>query len=392
MLPFLQDWLNLVLRWAHLAVGIGWIGTSFYFIALDLSLRKRERMNPGVYGTAWLVHGGGFYHVEKYTVAPPELPPDLGWYKWEAYLTWVTGFALLAVQYYFNASAFLIDPQVMRLTPVEAIAISAATLAGGWLAYNALCRSELGRDTTKLALALFALLMGAALLFTQVFSGRGAFIHIGALIGTIMAANVFLVIIPNQKVMVAQLLRGEAPDGRLGAEGKQRSLHNNYLTLPVLLFMVSNHYPMLYAHPQSWVIAGLIIVSGGLVRHFLNRHEAGDPLRGFAWTLPAGAAALAAAIVWTAPRRETGPVAEVSDQEALQVVSAHCTACHARRPRHEGFTEAPKGVALESVDELRRHAAQVYAQAVQSRVMPLGNETAMSEAERARLGAWIRAQ
>ena len=251
MSDFAVEWLNLIFRWAHMVVGIGWIGTSFYFIALDLSLRKREGMREGVYGTAWEVHGGGFYQVEKYLVAPKELPPDLVWYKWEAYLTWVTGFALLILQYYWNADAFLISKAVLPMLPIQAIFMSVVSLAAGWLIYDRLCKSAIGNSTGLLALAVFVLIVGAAYMFTHVFSGRGALIHVGAFIGTIMAVNVFGIIIPNQRKIVASLIAGEAPDPRLGAIGKQRSVHNNYLTLPVLLMMVSNHYPMLTSHPAG---------------------------------------------------------------------------------------------------------------------------------------------
>ena len=388
LMTFAADWLNLLLRWAHLVVGIGWIGASFYFIALDLALRKREGMREGVYGTAWEVHGGGFYHVEKFTVAPSYLPEDLIWYKWEAYLTWVTGFALLVVQYYFNASTYLIDPNRLVLTPGEAVLISVASLAAGWFIYDGLCRSPIGRSTPLLALCVFGLIMGASYMFTQVFSGRGALIHVGAFIGTIMAVNVFGLIIPNQKKIVASLLRGEAPDPKLGQMGKQRSVHNNYLTLPVLLMMVSNHYPMLTGHPQAWLLVGLVLLMGGMVRHFLNRHEAGDPLNRYWWSLPIAALGFAAALVMTAPRDFSGGEA-VSDATALTLIRSHCAMCHAATPTHEGFTDAPKGIHLETLAELRRYADQVMAQSVLSDAMPLGNETGMTPEQREELGRWI---
>jgi uncharacterized membrane protein len=393
MLAFLAEWLNILIRWAHLVAGIGWIGTSFYFIALDLSLKKRERMNPGVSGTAWEVHGGGFYHVEKYMVAPKELPEDLIWYKWEAYLTFITGFALLTVMYYFNASAYLIDPSKMKLTPGEAVVISVASLAGGWFIYDRLlCRSAIGRNTPLLALCVFALIMAFTVLFTQIYSGRGAFIHVGALVGTIMAANVFAVIIPNQKKITAALLAGQTPDPALGAMGKQRSVHNNYLTLPVLLMMVSNHYPILTGHPHSWIIVALILVIGAMARHFLNRHEAGDPLRKIWWTLPVAAAGLVVAMVMTAPASRTTGQGAVSDDEVLAIARTHCVMCHAAKPTHEGFPEAPKGVRLETIEEIRRYAALIDQQAVKSQAMPLVNETGITAEERQKLGDWIAAK
>lgn len=392
MLAFAAEWLNILLRWAHLVVGIGWIGTSFYFIALDLALRKREQMNPGVYGTAWEVHGGGFYHVEKYTVAPPQMPPDLIWYKWEAYLTFLTGFALLTVQYYFNATAYLIDPDKFVLRPSEAILISILSLLGGWFAYDRLlCRSPIGRNTTLLAVAVFALIMLFSYTFTQIYSGRGAFIHVGALVGTIMAANVFMVIIPNQRKIAASLMKGEAPDPALGAMGKQRSVHNNYLTLPVLVMMVSNHYPILTNHPHSWILVALILIIGAMARHFLNRHEAGDPFSRIWWTLPVAGAGLAVALVMTAPapRATTVDGIAVTDDVVLQIATTHCAACHAAQPSHEGFAEPPKGIVLTDVAKLRQYATLIDQQAVQSDAMPLGNETGMTDKERQMLGAWI---
>jgi uncharacterized membrane protein len=393
MLAFSAEWLNILLRWAHMVAGIGWIGTSFYFIALDLSLKKRAQMNPGVYGTAWEVHGGGFYHVEKYMVAPAQLPDDLIWYKWEAYATFLTGFALLTVQYYFNAEAYLIDPDLLTMRPSEAILISIFSLIGGWFIYDRLlCRSKLGQNTPLLAVSVFVLIMAFSYLFTHVYSGRGAFIHVGAFVGTIMAANVFAVIVPNQKKITASLLRGEAPDPRLGAMGKQRSVHNNYLTLPVLLMMVSNHYPILTNHPHSWILVALILVLGAMARHFLNRHEAGDPFAKIWWTLPVAAAALVAALIMTAPAARTGGEAVVSDADVLTITQTHCAMCHADKPTHEGFADAPKGVVLTDIAHLRRYAAVIDQQAVKSDAMPLGNETGMTEQERKTLGDWIAAQ
>jgi uncharacterized membrane protein len=389
---FAGEWLNLLLRWAHLIVGIGWIGTSFYFVALDLALRPEDKMMPGVAGAAWQVHGGGFYHVEKFAVAPPHLPAHLHWFVWEAYLTWVTGFGLMIVQYYLHASSYLIDPSVMALTPVQAIALSVASLAAGWTIYDLLCRSRIGDHTAFLALAVFALIVAAAVLYTKVFSGRGAFVHIGALVGTIMAVNVFAVIIPNQKKMVAQLIRGEEPDARYGKIGKQRSLHNNYLTLPVLVMMVSPHYPFLTGHPQAWLVATLILVIGATFRHYLNRVDAGDDWHGYGWTLPIAAFALLAAVFVTAPRSTgSAAVGAVSDAEALAITTRHCVSCHAAKPTHESFQEPPKGVTLQTVADLRRYADLIFTQAVQNRAMPLGNQTGMTEEERAELGQWVRA-
>lgn len=386
---FLSEWLNLLFRWFHLIVGVGWIGTSFYFMALDLSLRKRAGQAPGILGSAWEVHGGGFYNVEKYMVAPKELPKDLIWYKWDAYLTWVSGFALLTVQYYFNATVYLIDPEVMRLLPAEAIAISVVSLLAGWLVYDRLCRSPIGKNTPLLAACLLVIILAATYGYAQVFSGRGVLIHVGALIGTLMAFNVFMVIIPNQKKIVAALLAGREPDARLGAIGKQRSVHNNYLTLPVLLLMVSNHYPLLTGHSQPVLVVALILVMGGMVRHFINRHDAHDNFGNFWWALPVAAVSLIAAVIVTTPAK-LGGGAMISDIRALEIAQVHCANCHSATPSNEAFSQAPKNIVLESIADLRRFEALIMVQAVRSSAMPLGNETGMTRDERELLGAWLQ--
>jgi uncharacterized membrane protein len=395
MEAFAIEWLNLLFRWAHLIVGVGWIGTSFYFIALDLSLRKRDGQASGVFGSAWLVHGGGFYDVQKYTVAPKQLPDDLVWYKWEAYLTWVTGFALIILQYYYNASAYLIDPSVMALSNWEAIGISLVSLAGGWFFYNTVCKLFLGRSTMWLGVTVFMFIVAAGYGYTHVFSGRGAFIHVGAIVGTMMAFNVFRIIIPNQKKIVASLIAGEEPDPTLGQIGKQRSVHNNYLTLPVLLMMVSNHYPFITNHPQSWLVIAFILIAGACFRHFLNSHEAahGKPIEevsNYSWALLVGAIAVAFLVILTAPiERDISNVGNVRDANIIALSQKHCVSCHAAVPTNEFFTEAPKGVKLETVEELTRYAALIKAQAVDTDIMPLGNETGMTDQERAELAVWI---
>ena len=395
MTAFAADWINLLLRWAHLVAGIAWIGTSFYFIALDLSLRRAKDAPEGVAGAAWEVHGGGFYRVEKYAVAPPSLPEHLTWFRWEAYITWMTGFALLVVQFHLDAEAWLVDPAVMPLDAWQAVAISVASLAAGWLAYDAICRSKAGANAVVLACVVFALVVFAAWGYTRVFSARGALVHAGALIGTLMAFNVFAVIIPNQKKAVAALLAGEAPDPRLGAVARQRSVHNTYLTLPVLLLMVSGHYPMLTGHPHAWLLVALIIVGGGCARHFLVHHEVGTPFASIAWTLPVMAVALAVSVWLTAPAPLDANATRgqrVSDVEVLGITDAHCASCHARQPTHPAFRTAPKNVVLETAGDLRRYASLIDLHTVRTRTMPLGNETGMTDAERSRLGAWLAAQ
>jgi uncharacterized membrane protein len=386
------DWPNLLIRWGHMIAGIAWIGTSFYFVALDFSLRKHVNLPPGVAGEAWEVHGGGFYHVRKYLSAPETLPNDLIWFKWEAYLTWMTGFLLLIVLYYLQAETYLIVPSVLPLTPVRAIGISVSSLIAGWIIYSALCRSPIGRNTQLLAVCLLAMILAVAYFYTHVFSGRGAFIHIGAFIGTLMAANVFMVIIPNQRKITAALLKGEKPDARFGLTGRQRSLHNTYLTLPVLLMMVSNHFPMLTDHPQAWMLAGLVVVGGALTRHFLVRAEVGDSQSDIAWTLPLIGAALAAGLLLTQPEKLNLYQGEVSDSEALSIAATRCAVCHAASPSDPTIKAAPKGIELETIDDLKRYAAQIETQAVKNKAMPLGNKTRMTDEERAKLGAWIAKQ
>ena len=389
MLAFAADWANLLIRWGHMIAGIGWIGTSFYFIALDLSLKKREQMKEGVMGTTWEVHGGGFYHVEKFTVAPKELPGDLVWFKWEAYLTWLTGFLLLIVQFYLDAGAWMIDPDVMALEPWQAVGISIASLAVGWFVYDGLCRSPIGQKTTLLTVIGFLWVLAAAYFYTEVFSGRTAMIHVGAFIGTIMAANVFAVIIPNQKKVTAALLAGAAPDPKYGEIGKQRSIHNTYLTLPVLVTMVSGHYPMLSGHPQAWLIVAFIIVGGACLRHVLVSHEVGEPFATYRAALPVILIALFAAIYMTTPQQRNTADIDVTDVQVMAIVQKHCTSCHAAKPKNEAVDTPPKNIILENTDQLSRHGKQVLQFAVQTRAMPLGNETGMTAQERLKLGAWI---
>jgi uncharacterized membrane protein len=297
----------------------------------------------------------------------------------------------LVVQYYWNARAYLIDPTVADIAPSSAIAISIASLIVGWLVYDLICRSPLGERPALLAAAVFVLIVAASYGLGLVLSGRGAFIHVGSLVGTIMAANVFLVIIPNQNKLIAQLIKGEQPDPKYGEIGKQRSLHNNYLTLPVLLLMVSQHYPMLYGHPYSWLVVALILVIGALVRHLINRVDARDDFNAYSWAAPVAGIALACAISLTAPKPASGTLS-VADVEVTRIIAHHCVSCHAKKPTHPGFAEAPKGIGLESLAELRQYASLVRAQAVQTNAMPLGNETRMSARERDALGAWLKAQ
>jgi uncharacterized membrane protein len=391
MTAALLEWLNILLRWAHVMFGILWIGTSFFFIWLDASLKKRLGHNPDIAGESWMVHGGGFYLAEKYMVAPERLPDELHWFKYEAYFTWVTGILLLIVIYYFGAEAFLIDREKAPLEPAWAIVLSAGSLTAGWFIYDRLCKSELGTRTGPLAVALFAEIAVFTFFYHGVFSDRAAFLHVGALIGTIMAVSVFAVIVPNQKVVVADLMAGRKPDPALGKQARQRSLHNNYLTLPVVFMMISNHYPIVFGHPWSPFIALGIVIGGALVRHYFNSADAGV----LDWTAKAAVpAAVVLLIVLVAvtgyrPGASSGG-ADVAFADIHPIIEKHCVQCHSARPANEAFPEAPKGVAFDTPAEIRTYAHQIEQQAVLAKIMPLGNETGMTENERESLGAWVR--
>ena len=386
-----MDWLSLAIRWLHLAAGIAWIGTSFYFIWLDQSLRARDGLAKGVLGESWSVHGGGFYHVQKYSVAPQDMPPELHWFKYEAYFTWLSGFALLVVLYYFGASSYLIDPTRADLAPIQAIGASLGFLVGSWVIYEALCRSPIGRSVAALAVFLLALILLSAFLLTQIFSDRAAFLHVGALIGTIMSANVFAVIIPNQKKVVADLMAGNAPNPALGAQAKQRSLHNNYLTLPVLLLMVSAHYPMLYSGgaAMGWLVIAFIVVIGGIIRHFFNSHHAGRRGVALIWQWPIAALLGIGLAFFINTRVEDVSATQVTDAQALAITQTHCAGCHAANPTNPAFKAPPGGLILDSLLALEQHSDKVMGQAVLSQAMPLGNATHMTAEERAELGAWL---
>ncbi|MEL6767360.1 MAG: urate hydroxylase PuuD [Pseudomonadota bacterium] len=395
----LWDWLAFALRWLHVITAIAWIGSSFYFIALDLGLRRTGALPAGVGGDAWQVHGGGFYHIQKYMVAPDALPERLTWFKWEAYSTWLSGFALLAVMYYAGAELYLVDRDVLDISAGTAVLISLASLGLGWLLYDALCKSPLGADQTRLMLVLFGVLVAMSWGYAQVFSGRAALLHLGAFTATIMSANVFFIIIPNQKVVVADLKAGRSPAAHLGAQAKQRSLHNNYLTLPVIFLMLSNHYPLAFASAWNWLIAALVFLMGVTIRHFFNTlHASGARL----WWTWGATAVLFALIVGLslAPRVPAGAAAEAAahgaatgpDFEAVETaVLGRCSMCHASEPYWQGVARAPGGVVLESRADILREARAVYLQAAHTRAMPPGNVTYMEEAERAAIARWYRA-
>jgi len=383
----LAQWLNLALRWSHVITGIAWIGTSFYFNWLNSRLAPPERSEPGVAGELWSVHGGGFYRVVKYAVAPAHLPRTLHWFKWEAYATWITGFVLLALIYYVGAASFLVDPGTARISPAAGVAVGIATLVASWLVYDALCRSPLGARPLILASLVFVLGTALAWGLTRLLSPRAAYLHVGAAIGTIMAANVLMVIIPSQKEMVAAMAQGRPPDAELGKQAALRSLHNNYLTLPVLFIMVSSHYPATYGHPLNWaILAGLAVIGVG-TRHWFNLRNQG---RRNAWLLPAAALGLVALALATRPRSDTGG-AGASFADVRVIVARRCAGCHSSAPTQPGTPVAPLGVVLDTPDQIQASAPRILAVAVDAQTMPLGNLTGMTPDERALLGKWIRA-
>ncbi len=389
MEAYLLDWLNLGLRWLHFIAGVAWIGASFYFVMLDSSLDKPARaadVERGVAGELWAVHGGGVYHSQKYLVGPvgEPLAENLHWSKWEAYTTWLSGMGLLVLIYWIGASTYLIDQQVMALSPAGGIAISAAFLAGGWLIYNTLCKLLRGRDSL-LAGIIFVLVALASWGLFQLIGARAAYLHVGAMLGTIMAANVFFQIIPGQKKIVAQMRAGEDPDPEPGIVGKQRSVHNTYFTLPVLFIMISGHYPMTYASEHGWLVLIFIMLAGVLIRQFfVLRHRGKAPL-----ALPAVAAVLLLAMVWyLAPAAPDASAGRVSQAQISDVMNARCVACHAASPSHAGFAEAPLGILLETPAQIEQHAERI-ATSVQTRYMPIGNLTGMTDEERALVATWF---
>jgi len=390
MEAYIADWLNLLVRWLHVITGIAWIGASFYFVWLDGHLQSPEDPGDdakGVGGELWSLHGGGFYHAQKYRVAPTRIPETLHWFKWEAYTTWMSGMAMLALVYWYGAEVYLINPAVAELSAAQAVGISIAYIVGGWLVYDLLCKSPLARDTRVFALILMLLCSLLAWSLCQLFGGRGAYIQFGSVLGTIMVANVFFVIIPGQKKTVASALRGEAPDPTPGIHAKQRSVHNTYFTLPVLFVMTSNHYAMTYGHEYNWVILIGISLVGALIRiYFVARHK------GQASLLPVIVSvvllvAIAAAI---APRSRATGGAAVNFDEVRNVVNARCSTCHAEAPVHPAFPAPPLGVMLDTDERIVAEAARIHQQTVVTRVMPIGNLTAMTEDERQIIDQWYQ--
>jgi uncharacterized membrane protein len=388
----IADWASLIFRWLHVVAAIGWIGSSFYFIHLDLSLQNRNDLPEGVGGEAWQVHGGGFYRIMKFLVAPKAMPDTLTWFKWEAYATWLSGFMLVVVVYYLDADLFLVDKSVLDLSATQAALFSLVNLVLAWLIYEGACRSRIAEHELAFVIGGYVFLVGLTYAFTHVLSGRGAFNQIGAIIGTIMVANVFLVIIPNQKKTVAALLAGERPDPQLGKTGKQRSVHNNYLTLPVIVLMISNHYPLLFATRYNWLIVAIVLALGPVIRHFFNSRHAG---RGSPWWVGGVAAAGMGAIALLSaagPREaKTGEAPGATFAQVERIVRTRCSMCHAAEPVWPTLAIAPKAIRLDDADHIRRNARLIGRNAAWSSAMPPGNITEMTGSERAVIAAWLAA-
>ncbi|WP_299964887.1 urate hydroxylase PuuD [uncultured Roseobacter sp.] len=393
-------WIEFAVRWLHVITAIAWIGSSFYFIALDLGLHRDRNLASGADGEEWQVHGGGFYHIQKYLVAPEHMPDGLIWHKWQSYWTWISGFILLVLVYYLGAEFYLIDPGIAELAAWQAIGISLASLAFGWLAYTTLCRVFVNANQTTLMIALFGVLVAMSWFYASVFSGRAAMLHLGAFTATIMSANVFMIIIPNQKIVVADLIAGRMPDAKYGLIAKQRSTHNNYLTLPVIFLMLSNHYPLAFATEHTWIIASLVFLMGVTIRHYFNSLHARTGNPHWTWAVTT---LIFIAIMWlsTAPMRQETPQAlrgaalrfaeAPGFGDVHDIVLGRCSMCHAAEPVWDGLLWAPKGVRLDTEYHIAQSARAIYLQSGLSHAMPPGNITYLAEEERAQIVAWYLA-
>lgn len=390
--------LNLLVRWVHMITGIAWIGASFYFVMLDNSLRsskKESDKKAGVFGELWAVHGGGFYHSQKYLTGPNDEPlsNNLHWSKWEAYTTWISGFFLTVIIYWYGAEIYLIDPEVMQLSQGMAIAISIGFLFGGWLIYDRLCKSSFIKSNTVLAVIIFLLVALAAYVLTHIFSGRGAYLTFGAMLGTIMVANVFFVIIPGQRKMVDKLRLGEQVDPKYGQHSKQRSVHNTYFTLPVLFTMISNHYAMTYGHEYSWLILVAISLAGALIRvYFVSRHGEGKTLTIAA--IAGGVIMLAVILVMVpkpySPKDNTTSTQRVDFLQVASIIKTRCSTCHSAKPTQPGFLAPPKGIIYDKSWQIQANAEHIYKQTVELKAMPIANLTKMKDEERQLIGQWFQ--
>ncbi len=403
-LLMMWDWLGFAIRWLHVITAMAWIGSSFYFIALDLGLRKSPDLPVGAHGEEWQVHGGGFYHIRKYLVAPAEMPEHLIWFKWESYTTWLSGFALLMVVYWVGGELYLIDQTKAELSLWQGIAISAASLSIGWLIYDRLCKSGLAARPTLLMVLLFLLLVVMGYGLNQVFTGRAMMLHLGAFTATIMTANVFFIIMPNQRIVVADLQAGRTPDAKYGKIAKLRSTHNNYLTLPVIFLMLSNHYPLAFASDYNWLIAALVFLMGVTIRHYFNTKHAGTGNPTWTW-LATTLLFLGVIILSTLGLEHDGEAEDDSAaltgtalvmaqaegfEEVHEIVLGRCSMCHAREPFWEGIRTAPKAVLLETEGDLARQAEAVFLHSGVTDAMPPANVTFMEPEDRAAIRRWFK--
>ena len=395
MLDYFWLWSEMIVRWVHVIAGVAWIGSSFYFIALDLSLKPGKELPKEANGQAWQVHGGGFYNMVKYLVAPKKMPEELTWFKWEAYSTWISGMALMSLVYYGSASLYMIDLEVLDITQLQAVFLSLGGIVIGWIIYDGLCRSPLGKNDFILALAGLVFLVLLSFIYTQVFSHRGAFMQMGVTIGTMMVANVAMVIIPGQKKVVQALKAGDDPNPIYGVRGKQRSLHNNYLTLPVIFVMIGGHYPIIFATEYSWLILGLILIIGALIRHFFNTKHKGLPAPYWTWLVASLLAVCSVLLSYAgAPNNNVYEVSNLNmtkeeiHKTAVELVIERCSSCHAREPLWEGLAFAPKGIHLETEEEVLKMANEIYWQSAASWAMPPGNIIWLEDEERVLLSEW----
>ena len=395
MLDYFWLWSEMIVRWVHVIAGVAWIGSSFYFIALDLSLKPGKELPKEANGQAWQVHGGGFYNMVKYLVAPKKMPEELTWFKWEAYSTWISGMALMSLVYYGSASLYMIDLEVLDITQLQAVFLSLGGIVIGWIIYDGLCRSPLGKNDLILALAGLVFLVLLSFIYTQVFSHRGAFMQMGVTIGTMMVANVAMVIIPGQKKVVQALKAGDDPNPIYGVRGKQRSLHNNYLTLPVIFVMIGGHYPIIFATEYSWLILGLILIIGALIRHFFNTKHKGLPAPYWTWLVASLLAVCSVLLSYAgAPNNNVYEVSNLNmtkeeiHKTAVELVIERCSSCHAREPLWEGLAFAPKGIHLETEEEVLKMANEIYWQSAASWAMPPGNIIWLEDEERVLLSDW----
>jgi len=395
MLDYFWLWSEMIVRWVHVIAGVAWIGSSFYFIALDLSLKPGKELPKEANGQAWQVHGGGFYNMVKYLVAPSKMPEELTWFKWEAYSTWISGMALMSLVYYGSTSLYMIDLEVLDITQGQAVLLSLGGILVGWVIYDGLCRSPLGRNDLILALSGLIFLIILSYIYTQIFSHRGAFMQMGISIGTMMVANVAMVIIPGQKKVVKALKAGEEPNPVYGARGKQRSLHNNYLTLPVIFVMLGVHYPIIFATEYSWLILGLILIIGALIRHFFNTKHKGLPAPYWTWLAASFLVVCCISLSYIGgPTKKDYEISNLNlskgevHNSAVELVIERCSACHAREPVWDGLAFAPKGVYLETDAQILKMANEIYWQSAASWAMPPGNIIWLDDEERALLSEW----